>query len=244
MKGLLNFNPPVIAHRGASAYAPENTFAAFAKAVELGIKWVEFDVMSTACGEPIIFHDDELQRTTRQQGRVIDFPYHYLQMLDAGAWFDPRFSGERIPRLADLLVFLAESKMNMNIEIKAAPSCEDALIKHVLQEMTTYWSSGQTFLFSSFSLTALQRLRELAPTCLLGLLMDEWRADWVSIANDLDCVAINTNAAIMTASRVHEIKMTGRAVLCYTVNDPKQAQELFAWGVDAVFSDVPDRVIP
>jgi glycerophosphoryl diester phosphodiesterase len=243
MKALLSFDPPVIAHRGASAYAPENTLSAFTKAVALGVKWVEFDVMAAACGEPIVFHDDELQRTTRQQGRVMNFTYHYLQTLDAGAWFDPRFSGERIPRLNDLLVFLAESKMNVNIEIKAPPASEDALIKRVLQEVSPYWNTGQTFLFSSFSLTALRRLREQAPTCLLGLLLDEWRTDWNSIATDLDCITINTNADNMTAARVHEIKMTNRAVLCYTVNDPMQAAKLFEWGVDAVFSDIPDRIL-
>ena len=91
----LQFLPPVIAHRGASAYAPENTLAAFVKAAQLGIRWIECDVMQAACGEVIIFHDETLERTTNGKGDVDRYPYSYLQSLDAGSWFDPIFSGEK-----------------------------------------------------------------------------------------------------------------------------------------------------
>ncbi|MBV9574993.1 MAG: glycerophosphodiester phosphodiesterase, partial [Gammaproteobacteria bacterium] len=107
----LVFSPPVIAHRGASAYAPENTMAAFVKAVQLGIKWIEFDVMATVNGEPIIFHDETLDRTTNAQGEVHHHSYAYLQTLDAGAWYQPFFSGEKIPTLQQVLQFMREMKI-------------------------------------------------------------------------------------------------------------------------------------
>lgn len=243
MNHTLCFNPPVIAHRGASGYAPENTFLAFVKAVELGIKWVEFDVMPAACGEPIIFHDDELVRTTGHQGSVVDYPYSYLQTLDAGSWFHSRFSGERIPTLQDMLVYLHEVRMNANIEIKTQPEHEEQLVLRILEVMAPYWKSGQTYLFSSFSISALKLLRQHAPTCLIGLLLDTWRDDWRQVADELQCVSINVNADIMTPDRVQAIKATNRAVLCYTVNSMERAEALFHWGVDAVFSDMPDKIV-
>ena len=129
----LSFNPPVIAHRGASVYAPENTLAAFTKAAQLNIKWVEFDVMQAACGEPIIFHDETLDRTTNAKGDVSQQPYAYLQTLDAGTWFHPRFAGERIPTLKQVLQFLRDTKIAANIEIKALPKNAAVEIEALMQ---------------------------------------------------------------------------------------------------------------
>jgi len=115
---LHKIDPPVIAHRGGSAYAPENTLSAFTKAAQLGMQWVEFDVMLAACGTPIVFHDDLLDRTTNATGEVGVHAYTYLQTLDAGAWFNSKFSGERIPTLAQVLQFLKDVKLCANVEIK------------------------------------------------------------------------------------------------------------------------------
>src|SRR5438552_7543288 len=87
----------IIAHRGASALAPENTLAAFHKAKEIGAKWVEFDCMLASCGEVVVIHDETLDRTTNGLGRVIDYPYSYLKTLNAGSWFNPIFADEKIP---------------------------------------------------------------------------------------------------------------------------------------------------
>src|SRR5687767_2537589 len=119
---MIRFDPPVIAHRGASFYAPENTMAAFRKAAQLGVNWVEFDVVATKDGMPVVFHDDELNRTTNGVGMLSDYSHAYLQTLDAGSWFDARFAGETIPTLAQVLTFLAEMKLNANIELKALGS--------------------------------------------------------------------------------------------------------------------------
>jgi glycerophosphoryl diester phosphodiesterase len=240
----VSINPPVIAHRGASAYAPENTIAAFMKAIELGVKWIEFDVMSASCGKPIIFHDDELDRTTNANGGVSQFPYPYLATLDAGSWFDPQFSGERIPTLEATLQFLRESEISANVEIKALPGQEEALVKRVLEEIKTNLSlTDGRILFSSFSLDALRFLRKYSPDCLIGLLLHEWKEDWQKICETLNCVSLHVNHEIMTPAFAQQIKMQGLLLLCYTVNDIARARELFSFGVDAVFSDVPDKII-
>lgn len=243
-KSILNFIPPVIGHRGACAYAPENTIASFTKAAQLGVKWVEFDVMDSADGELIVFHDELLDRTTDGSGDVSQYPYAYLCSLDAGAWFDPRFSGERIPALRTVIDFLKNAHLSANVEIKALPGREENVVKKTLQQLTPdLLAANNSFLFSSFSMTALQLLRKYSPHCLLGLLLHEWEPDWKSIATSLNCVSINVNEEIMTEAAAHKIKAMNKLLLCYTVNDPVRAQELFSWGVDAVFSDVPDKII-
>lgn len=239
----LIFNPPVIAHRGASFYAPENTFAAFTKAVQLGIKWIEFDVMQAACGEPIIFHDETLDRTTNGQGDVNTHPYAYLQTLDAGVWFHPIFSGERIPTLKQILPFIRETHIGANIEIKGLPGQEETLVPRILHEVRQFFSlSDPHILFSSFSLKELHCLRKHAPDCNIGLLLHEWEPHWQDHSNALQCVSIHVNHEIMTAQAAHMIKQMNKSLLCYTVNTPERATELYSWGVDAVFSDAPDKI--
>lgn len=241
----LHFHPPVIGHRGACAYAPENTMSSFIKAAQLNIKWVEFDVMPSSDGIPVIIHDDTLNRTTNGKGDVSHFPYAYLQTLDAGKWFDYSFSSERIPSLMTVIEFLQNAKMSANIEIKALPEHEEKLIQRVMTEMKPYLSKANDhFLFSSFSITALQLLRKASPHCHIGLLLHEWHPDWKNICHSLNCISVHVNEEIMTEKAAHEIKSMGKILLCYTVNDQRRAKELYAWGVDAVFSDAPDIVSP
>lgn len=240
----LLFNPKVIAHRGASAYAPENTLIAFTKAAQLEIKWIEFDVMQASCGTPIIFHDETLNRTTNGKGDVCRYSYTYLQTLDAGSWFNPRFSGERIPTLNAVMAFLANENMNANIEIKALPGQEEQCVVRVLKDIKNYLHHPRvTLLFSSFSINALVALRKYAPDCLLGLLLHEWQSNWLEVANDLQCVSLNVNHEIMTENAAQRIKNLGKTLLCYTVNDRDRAQTLYSFGVDAVFSDAPDQLL-
>lgn len=233
----------MIAHRGASGYAPENTFSAFVKAIQLGVKWVEFDVLPTLDDVPIIFHDEMLLRTTQHSGSVYDFPYHYLATLDAGTWFAPTFASERIPRLDQILKLLNETKTNANIEIKSLKGHGEQFIDHLLNTIKPYWNQGSRYLFSSFCVDTLRLLRKSHCHCDLGLLLHEWQADWQDIYQELQCVSVHINQEILTRELAREIKASAGSLLAYTVNDAHRAQELFKWGVDAVFSDYPDRML-
>ncbi len=240
----LQIKPPVIAHRGASAYAPENTLSSFTRAAQLGIQWVEFDVMLAACGTPIVFHDETLDRTTDRQGDIGGHPYRYLQTLDAGAWFHSKFAGERIPTLAQVLALLKEAGMCANVEIKPLPGQDKETILATLKTVSTYFTQPNTsILFSSFSIDALKYLREASKECLIGFLMHDWLDDWKHVADELQCVSMNVNEEIMTKERAQAIKQAGYQLLCYTVNHAERAKELYSWGVDAVFSDCPDKVL-
>lgn len=241
---FLQFNPPVIGHRGASAYAPENTLASFVKAAQLGLQWVEFDAMQTACGEIIIFHDEDLNRTSDGKGAIMQRPFSYLQSLDAGAWFHPRFSGERIPVLQTVIQFLQEANMSANIELKAVEGQEKKLVKRVMDEMSPFLKKNNyQFIFSSFSLETLHYLREYDKHCQIGLLLHEWKKNWEKTCESLQCVSVHVNHEIMTKAKAKKIKSLNKALLCYTVNDAVRANQLFSWGADAVFSDVPDKIL-
>jgi glycerophosphoryl diester phosphodiesterase len=244
VKSVLSFNPPVIAHRGASAYAPENTLAAFAKAAQLGATWVEFDVMQAASGEPVVFHDDTLDRTTNGAGELAHFSFTYLRTLDAGRWFAPQFAGEKIPSFTQVMMFLQEMHLSANVELKATQGQDEALVAQILLEIKPFLDQqNATILFSSFSIPALYALRKSAPQALIGLLLHEWEPNWEVVCRELNCVSVHVNQEIMTAADAKKIKQMGKKLLCYTVNDPTRAQELFRWGVDAVFSDAPDVII-
>lgn len=243
MNNSLHFDPPVIGHRGACAYAPENTMASFLKAAQLKLKWIEFDVMDSSDGVPVIFHDDYLDRTTNGKGLVNQYSFAYLQTLDAGKYFDPAFSCERIPSLLTVIEFLQDAKMSANIEIKTLPGHEEKLIQRVMKEMQPYMKAGnQQYLFSSFFPDALYALRKYSPDCQIGVLLHAWLNGWKDVCHELNCVSVHVNEAIMTETHAREIKEMGKSLLCYTVNDPGRAKELFSWGVDAVFSDAPDLI--
>ncbi len=107
----------VIAHRGASAYAPENTLSAFELAVEQGAHWFELDCTLSEDGEVVVIHDDTVDRTTNSKGAVSGLTVEQLARLDAGTWFDPKFAGERVPTLAEALD-LARNRIGVYIEIK------------------------------------------------------------------------------------------------------------------------------
>lgn len=239
----IHFDPPVLAHRGASAYAPENTMSAFLRAVQLGIKWVEFDVMLASCGTPIIFHDDTLDRTTNGHGDVANCSYAYLRTLDAGSWFSPLYAGERIPSLEEVAQFLVSTGLHANVEIKPLPGQDEQTVLGALNILSTFFpEDSPQILYSSFSIPSLQCLRQHAPSAQRALLMHDWNPEWRLIADELQCTSINVYQEELNVARAQEIKHDKRMLLSYTVNDPDRAEQLFSWGVDAVFSDMADQI--
>lgn len=231
----------IIGHRGASAYAPENTLAAFSKASDLGCHLIEFDVMCSADGEPFIFHDDLLKRTSNGRGEVGQVESSYLRTLDAGSWFSRQFKGEPIPHFKDAVEWLAAKNMQANIEIKPYPGTDEQTAVAVLTHINRYWPQDKELpLVSSFSWEALVMCRNLAPEMPLGLLFHTWDEQWLQKAQQLHCFSIHFNRKILSAERVKAVKDHGYVVCAYTVNRKRQAKKLFGWGVDAVFSDYPD----
>lgn len=231
----------IIAHRGASAYAPENTIASFNRAWKMGARMIEFDVMLTSDGEPFIFHDDNLKRTSNGQGEIGQVNAEYLRTLDAGSWFSKQYAEEKIPSLLTALQWVLSKDIDANIEIKPYPGMTEQTTVAVVTHLNRYWPHERPLpLVSSFDRKALMLARSLSPEMPLGLLMHEWEADWLSEARKLSCFSIHLNADIVTKPRVQAMKAEGYKVYVYTVNRLRLARQLFDMGVDAVFSDYPD----
>jgi len=234
----------IIGHRGACGYAPENTIASFNKAFSLGCRFIEFDVMCSSDGEPFIFHDDNLKRTTNGKGELGLVDSNYLAGLDAGLWFSRDFKNEKIPHFKEALKWLSFSGVQANIEIKPYPGAEEQTAVVVLSHIHRYWPQSKSLpLVSSFSWEVLVLCRSIAPEMPLGLLLHEWDDDWLRKAKQLDCSSIHLNRKLMTAERVKEVKDQGYLVCVYTINRKRLAKKLFDWGVDAIFTDYPDLLI-
>jgi len=227
--------PRWFAHRGGGSLAPENTLAGIRLAARLGFKAVEFDVMLSADGAPVLIHDETLERTTNGTGRVCETSAAALFLLDAG-------SGEHIPRLADAAALCREYGLLANVEIKPATGFERQTAETVAALTATLWEGAAVQpLLSSFSLEALEIARDLAPNIPRGLLFEQVPADWLDTARRLQAVSVHCAARHLSDAVLAEAQANGIPVLCYTVNTKQAAKSIFARGVSAVFTDKLER---
>ena len=236
--------PRVIGHRGAAASAPENTLASIAKAHALGCRWVEFDVKLSFDNVPMLMHDDRIDRTTDGQGFFADITAAELRRRDAGNWFAPEFRGERIPTLAETVTLLRRLGMGANVEIKPCPGRELETGRLVAQQLRQTWPRGHGLLVSSFSAASLEAARTVAPEMPRGLLVEVAPPEWPQTVRRLGCVTLNLWEGRLQPETVAEAHAQGLAVAAFTVNDPERAVLLRRCGVDAVFTDVPEQLMP
>lgn len=246
----------VIGHRGAASYAPENTIEGIHTAADMGIEWVELDVKLTKDDVPIIFHDDELSRTTNGSGLVAEMMYEEIKQLEAGSWFADSFSGIKIPTLEEAIEALVERNLGLNLEIKPCPGREKETAEVALDLLAQYWDDHEHLLISSFQHVSLEVARDMATDWSRGLLLAPETAassdgeeeailnpDWKEFADYLEVKTINLPAPLVTREIVEEVIDLDLHPLVYTVNDPILARELQGWGVESMFSDEPDTII-
>jgi glycerophosphoryl diester phosphodiesterase len=237
--------PTVIGHRGAAAYAPENTLASLACAAELGCTWVEFDVHMTRDDVPVVIHDRNLKRTTGMDAMIDDIHSSQLMEIDAGSWFDPMWSGERIPTLAQALDACRVLGLTPNIEIKDEVAGRRAAARAVAETVRERWPSNLPRpLVSSFSLRVLYHMRTLAAEIPLGLLM--WQTPprfWTLHARILRCASIHVDRTLMSPAVVVKAKRRDRRLAVYTVNEAPDADAFLQQGADSLFSDKPDLLV-
>ncbi|WP_026459913.1 glycerophosphoryl diester phosphodiesterase [Schaalia suimastitidis] len=235
--------PKIYAHRGASSLAPENTIAAFAKALEVGATRFEFDVDVMGDGTLLVIHDDTLDRTTDGSGDYYSKSYADLRRLDAGKWFSSVYRFERVPELADVITFAQRNAMRMNLEIKpcmGGPQLRDTLLENLVVAVRNVDTSD--FLVSSFDHDMLARFHQARPDVSLGwLFVREGQPGpiWQEGAPSLQCAAIHPPLDGLTEAEVAQMKDAGFAVNVWTVNDVETARRLASWGVDGIFTDRP-----
>ena len=228
-----------IGHRGASAAAPENTLAAFAAALDLGVDAIELDCQLSADDELVVIHDETLERTTSGIGPVGARSWAELAALDAGSWRDPRFRGERIPRLADVLR-LVDGRAVVNVEIKSARDL--GTIEPKLVQLASAHDALDWVLFSSFHEPALHNMRAVSVDAAIGVLWDRPAPTAaIELAKALAAGCIipgrrHVDRALVDAAHAHNL-----GVWVWTVNELAEMRRLAALGVDALFSDHPER---
>jgi glycerophosphoryl diester phosphodiesterase len=234
--------PPVIGHRGAAAYAPENTLAAFRIAERLGCRWVEFDVRLTADDALVVCHDDRLERTTGGRGAISKAPLAAIRELDAGSWFGPDFADERVPTLDETLAACLELRLGANIEIKAARGRGVVTAGAVAAALARLGARLPPVLVSSFLPSAVAEMAARTPSIPRAVLYRKVPNNWAATALRLGCATVNADQAYLSEPIAAAIRVAGLPLLAYTVNDPARARQLFRWGVTSVFSDAPDII--
>lgn len=242
MQSAYSHLPKVIAHRGSSRQAPENTLASLHLAGQQGIKWVEIDVMLSGDGIPIIFHDDYLSRTTNGEGLVYKTPLAELKKLDAGSWKSEEYQQEKIPTLREALAVISHYGMGLNLELKPCEGLEEETVAASIEVLKQYWPSELPLLLSSFSYFALVSAKALWPDIELGYNVSAIPQAWQERLEHLDCQGLHIHQCFFDVDQVTAIKAAGYKILAFTINDQALALSLFEQGLDAVFSDVPEEI--
>ena len=230
----------VIAHRGASGNAPENTLAAFRKAVALGATFIETDLQLSRDARFVAIHDGTVNRTTNGQGSVHDMTLADLRRLDAGSWFGSEFAGERIPTLEEILEFSKKNDVVFYLEIKpgSAWGGEHALIGALRD-------SGEIprAVVISFDAAIVLNVRKIEPTLMTGLLYNGQIENPLDKAVEIGARQLVVRGDLVTPALIAQAKKKDLHVVCWTVNNPAHMRMLIAAGVDGIMSDYPDRLV-
>ena len=230
-----------IAHRGASGNAPENTLAAFRKAIEIGVDAVELDLHGTADGEVVVIHDASLDRTTDRAGLVNQTSLEIIKCADAGGWFAPEFAGEPVPTLIEALECIGKKTVAL-LEIKD-PLIAEAVVAKIRETQTLNLT-----VIISFHTSVLQTVRALEPRIPTGWLIGSHNThvppeQLCQQLGELGSSLLNVDHQLITAEFAYEIRRRGIALWCWTVDEIARMREMKALGVQGITSNHPERFV-
>lgn len=230
-------NPTVMAHRGLSADAPENTLYAFSDAISVGADFIELDVQQTRDGVLVVMHDSNLKRTTGVNKDIWDVDYADTQNLDAGSWFDPAYANARIPTLEETLQFV-DKRARLNIEIKPTKHGSDTLEQDVAELITQYQYTDACYV-TSFSYGSLKKVKEVNPEIRTGYLMSVAYGQFYSLKY---ADAFSLNKVFVTSQVVNAAHQQGKQIFAWTVNSMSEVRSLCNLHVDSIITDDPVMV--
>ncbi|MHA6260260.1 glycerophosphodiester phosphodiesterase [Sporosarcina sp. CAU 1771] len=226
-----------VAHRGASGFAPENTAAAFRKAIELGADFLEFDVQMSKDGELIIIHDDKVDRTTNGSGLVSVFTLEELKQLDAGGGYHEDFSGEQLITLQELMEEF-HGHVGLLLEIKK-PSMNIGIEEKVAEVLRQY-SDLSNVIVQSFDAESMRKMNKLLPEIEIAVLM---KTSGFSPSSrkiqELSTFAtyINFNVGYVSKRTVKDVHRYGGKVFVWAIKDDTSVNKAIQYGVDGMISD-------
>jgi glycerophosphoryl diester phosphodiesterase len=234
----------VIAHRGFSGGAPENTLAAFKKAIDLGVDMIELDVLLSKDGQIVVIHDDTLNRTTNGKGRVTDYTLDELKQLDAGSWFGNQFSGEKIPTLKEVLE-LTRGKMFLNIELKKGNLGRYTMMDladRSLQEVEEVGMLNQV-VFASFDPSAIDRIIGKNPKIPVALIYNQSWTFPQEVTGGRSVTVLSCSGMVLTQTNITNTHQRGMKVIVWTLNTEEHMEHFLNMGVDGIVTNYPDRLI-
>jgi len=252
-----NHRPLIIAHRGSSAIAPENTFAAFRQALKDGADGIEFDVRLARDRVPVVIHDATLQRTAGFSGRVSGYSSHELNKIDVGSWFNKKhpskarkeYSSETVPALSDLLELMRGNDGLIYLEIKCSKKTCDPLVEAV-SDMIGNSDLLPRIIVKSFHLEALEKLRKILPDAHIAVLFSPKITNFIKPRNRLVTKALELQAneislhySLATPNAVREAEDYGFPVTIWTADHPAWVKRAENLGIHAIVTNNPARLL-
>ena len=230
----------ILAHRGASAYAPENTTIAFAKAIKMGADGFELDVHLSKDGALIVIHDESLNRTTNGSGFVKDFSLEEIKKLDAGSWFDSQFSDEKVPTLDEVLTLVKDTRLLINIEIKNGPFFYDDIEQKIVDCVIRH-NMIDRVIVSSFDHYSIVKAKELNPSIKTGALFLARTIDSWKYVKEIGANALHPHFISVTDEMIRTCRDNNIEIHTYTANEPEHIKHLAKLGVNSIITNFPDR---
>jgi glycerophosphoryl diester phosphodiesterase len=234
----------VIAHRGFSGAAPENTLIAFKRAIEVGSDMIELDVHLSKDGEVVVIHDDTLDRTTNGRGKVANYTLKELRQLDAGSWFGAQFSGEKIPTFKEVLES-SRGRTLVNIELKTGDLGQHTIMDLADRSLNEVKKMGMEdrVIFSSFDPFPLGRIKEINPRIQVAFLYNKPWTSPQEVIGGRPFFILTCRKSVLTQAHISKAHQEGIKVNVYTLNTEEEIEQFLHWGVDGIITDYPDRLI-
>jgi len=232
--------PLIIAHRGASAYGPENTMDSFRKAITMGADGIEVDVHLSMDGELIVCHDEKVDRTTNGKGFIKDLTLEEIKKLDAGSWFSYEYSREEVPTLEEVIILIKESGLMLNIELKSGPIFYTGIEKKVIDLICKYGLEEKVIIssFNHYSLIEIKRINEKIKTGVLYMagLVEPW-----TYAQKINADAIHPFFYSVIPEVIIGCMKNNILINPFTVDDEPYLTAMVIAGVSGIITNYPDR---
>ncbi|MBN4056457.1 MAG: hypothetical protein COA82_11185 [Alkaliphilus sp.] len=229
----------ILAHRGASAYAPENTTIAFTKAIEMGADGFELDIHLSKDGNLIVIHDESVNRTTNGSGFIKDLTLGEIKKLDAGSWFDSQFSDEKVPTLDEVLTLIKDTQLLINIEIKNGPFFY-AEIEQKIIDCVVRHSMIDRVIVSSFDHYSIVKIKKLNSSIKTGALFLARTINSWKYIKEIGADAIHPHFVSVTSEVVKNCHENNIEIHTYTANEPEHIKHLARLGVNSIITNFPD----
>lgn len=229
----------IIAHRGASGYAPENTKASILEGLKQKCDGFEVDVQLTKDGRVVVFHDWSLERTTNGNGILKDQTLSELKTLDLGSWFSKEFKDEKIITLEELLEIVPSEKL-LNIEIKVRYGEINQIEKKVIEILEKTSRIDNNVVISSFDHRVIKNINKIKPEIQVGLLVTAGLLDFKNYISNFNLYSIHCGAEFINKINVDDLKERNIKTYAWTVNTLEESKLLASFGIEGIITNYPD----